>query len=149
MGIGWHRIGRLFMCPKRTAGHLPSSVLHNWLDIAHRLLLKNKQNRNPSASWPRTFFEDKQNIGRSEMRADVAVSSLNITSAPVLEEFPYFVFLFSFHICLHQEIYIVTCLPRRSKTNKLTCEMIGFVGSVLAKRDEQWSKWRKDIMRGI
>jgi hypothetical protein len=62
------------------------------------------------------------------MRADVAVSSLNnITSAPVLEEFPYFVSYSLFHICLHQEIYIVTCLARRSKTNKLTCEMIGFV----------------------
>ena len=77
-------------------------------------------------------MKKKQNFARSEMRADVAVSSLNnITSAPVLEEFPYFVFYSLFHICLHQEIYIVTCLTRRYK---LTCEMIGFVRIVAGQK---------------
>ena len=39
MGIGWHRLRRLFLRPKRPTGNLPSSVLHDRLDIAYCFLL--------------------------------------------------------------------------------------------------------------
>lgn len=40
LGAGRHRVGRLLLRSARPAWHLSSRVLHNWLDIAHRLLVK-------------------------------------------------------------------------------------------------------------
>lgn len=52
LGISRNRLGRLFVRAKRPTGYLPSSILHDWLDITHRFLLKKQKKNNKNITSP-------------------------------------------------------------------------------------------------